>query len=250
MRTSLIIAGLALTSHIFAGGGITDPVEMENYAADNLTSANSATQIVNQAQQINNQFQSIKYQAQNLGHVNNYQWQNIKGLVQQLDSTTQQGQALSYASSNLDSAFRQKYPNYSNSQQGQTDYQKSFQTWNTTTLDTLRGTLDAAGMNANDFKTEQDVLQQLEEQGKTAKGRMQVLQVSSEISAQNVNQLQELKRVIVSQTNAQNAYMAYKTSKDSYDEQSLQNLVSQSPDKFPEYQNNNKLGEIPKMGSN
>lgn len=249
MHKYSLLTLIALSSHVFAGGGI-DPISYENYIADNTTAVHSVTSVLNQARQIQNQIQSIQYQARNLGTVNNYQWQNITGLVQRLDSVTQQGQALSYASSNIDAEFKQKYPNFVNSPQGQENYTQTYQNWSSSTLDTLRGTLDSAGLNANDFQTEQDTLKQLEMQGRTAKGRMQVLQVSSELSAQNVNQLQELKRVIVSQTNAQNAYMAYKVSKDTYNEKSLEKIAGNANATFPHYKNNPKLGEIPEMDDN
>ena len=246
MRPCIILLLFVVAGPLYAGGGLS-PLDYENYIADNSTALHSAEQLVNQAQQIHNQIQSIQYQAENLGHVSNYQWQNISGLVQHLDSVTQQGQSLSYASSNLDALFKKKYQNYSNSPQGTQNYQQTYKNWNSSTLDTLRSTLDSAGLNASDFQTEQSTLKQLEAQGKTAKGRMQVLQVSSEISAQNVNQLQELKRVVVSQTNAQNTYMAYKVSKDSYKEKSLASLADQAPNQFPKYKNNPKFGEIPPM---
>jgi len=99
-------------------------------------------------------------------------------------------------------------------------------------------------MSTHYFQTEQATLHQLELQGKTAQGRMQILQVSSEISAHSVNQLQELKRIVVAQTNAQNAYMAYKVSKESYNEKSLEEIDHAMPTQFPTYKNNPQFGDI------
>lgn len=228
---------------VYAGGGmiVYDPT---NYLENAMSASNSVSSLFNQAAQINNQIHSIQYQVKNSGRFNGTQWRSLSGLVQKLDQTTRQGQALSYSASNLDAQFRQKYPDYTNSGYGSTRYSDSYKTWSTTTLDTLRGTLDAAGLSARNFQSEQSTLETLEEQGRSASGRMQMLQVSSEISAENVNQLQELRRVMVNQTDAQNAYMAYKVSKDSYNEKNLGEIESKTESQFPVYKNNSKFGQL------
>lgn len=234
------------SSQIYAGGGmiVYDPI---NHATNALQVAHSAAQLIQQGSQIANQIQQIKYQVQNLGTVNDYQWQNLTGLVQQLDSVTQQGQAISYSGANIDQAFRQKYPDYlGQTSNGQT-YAQAYQAWSGTTLDTINGSLDAQGLSAKNFQNEQSLLQQLRMQGRTAHGRMQVLQASSEISAENVNQLEELKRITLTQNNAQDAYMAYNVSKDSYQQKSLQQISNNVPTTFPTYQNNSKFSKIPDM---
>ncbi len=243
-----IIAIIMLSSITSVSFSFPDPIEFENFIANNATSVNSASQLLNQAQQIQYQFQNIQYQVQNLHHVNDYQWQNITGLMQQLDAISQQGQALSYASSNLDQQFKQKYPDYANSPQNTQNYQQAYKQWNVTTMDTIHDTMKSDKTTQHHSKTEQQKLSELQLQGKTAQGRMQILQVSSEISAQNVNQLQELKSIVAAQANAENAFMAYKVSKDSYTEKSIEDLVGKAPKDVPQYKNNPKLGEIATMG--
>jgi type IV secretion system protein TrbJ len=241
LALSVIILSLLINISALA---LFNPYTYLNYLQDLETAANSARPITNEVRQINNQLQSIEYQAKNSDHISIYQWQNITQLIQQLDQATQQGQALSYSAANVDSNFRKMYPNYSVHPVGKKDYTQTYQQWNATTLDTLRSTLDAAGMSAGNFQNEEQLLQQLKNQGQTAQGRMQVLQVSTEISADDVNQLEELKRIMLQQTNSQNAYMAYQVSKDSYDEQSLQEIDSNMPTAFPKYHDNPDFGEI------
>ncbi len=154
----------------------------------------------------------LKLQLKNLRAEKDYRWGAIAGLLNELDAVTQEGQSISTGMVNLDGQFRARYPDFSHSAYGKTDYKNAYRTWNATTLDTLRTTLRAAGLVAGNFQNEQTLMHLLQAQGKTAQGRMQVLQVGTEIAAQNVNQLEELKRLMVNQTNAENAYMAYQVS--------------------------------------
>ena len=76
---------------------------------------------------------------------------------------------------------------------------------------------------------------------------MQALQVSTAIANEGVNQLQELKRIVVAQSNAQNSYMAYKASQDSYSEHSLEEVKDNMQTDFPPYKDNPELRIIPDM---
>jgi len=242
MRNFFFLLLCALPFNAFAWA---DPIEFENYLANNTTAIHSATSLVNQATQIRNQIQMIENDIKNTGTLSQYQWQNITQLIQRLDTITQQGQALSYAASNLDAQFKQKYADYTNYSSSSTKYPQITKNWNATTLDTLRNTLNAVGMSANNFQTEQASMRQFELQGKNVHGRMQALQLLSEISAQQVSQIQALKRMIAAQISAQNSYMAYRVSKESYQEKNFEKINNSLPTQFPTYKNNPKFGEIP-----
>ncbi len=240
MRLPILFLLSIINTSSFAIG---DPFTYLNYLEDLKTAANSAISLSNQAQQINNQIQNIRYQAQNSGHVSNYQYNRITQLMQQMDQMTNQGQSISYNASNIDKQFRAHYPDYSSHDNPQ-NYQRSYKNWNATTLNTINNTMQSNGMAAGDFQHESQLMNQLREQGQTATGRMQVMQVSTEIASENVNQLQELKRITLSQANAQNAYMAYRVSKESYHEKSLADIKKNTHSTFPPYQNNPRFGLI------
>jgi P-type conjugative transfer protein TrbJ len=221
-----------------------DPYSYVNYLQDLKTAINTTNALSKQATQIQNQIEMIKWQKQNSKAITDYQWQNIQGVIQKIDEQSKQGQALSYSAQNLDAQFRQKYPNYSDSSQGQANYQQAYQQWNASTLDTLRSSLDATQVNASHFQSEHEALMQLKNQGASATGRLQALQVVSEISAENVNQLQELKRIMMAQSSAQNAYMAEQVSQKSYEEKNLQMITDHIDTTFPKYKDNSQFGQI------
>lgn len=213
------------------------PYEYLNYLQDAQTALNTA-------RQVESELKMLQYQVQNSGRVSDYQWRNTMQLMQQLDQVSQQGQALSYSASQLDNQFRQKYPNYNQAPYGKTNYQEAYTHWNASTLDTIQNSMQSTGMMANNLQNEQQYLAQLQRQGQTAQGRMQALQVSTELSAEQVNQMQALKRIMMTQANSQNAYLAYRVSKDSYSEASLEKINQKLKTGFPKYHNNPQLGEI------
>lgn len=210
--------------------------DLANYLENIAIAKNTLDSLTKEAEQ-------IKYQLQNLTPVENYQFRDISPLIKELDGTVSQGQAVAYSMSNLDAAFKQRYPDYLNAQ-GQKDYTKAYKTWSAATLDTLKNTLEAAGINAGNFSQEETMLAGLKAQAKSASGRMQVQQALAEFAAENVNQLQELKRIVAAQTSAQNAFMAEKASKAAYKEQSMEEMSQKIDTKFPPYRDNPNFGKI------
>lgn len=244
MRKAILIT-LMTTASTYAFG-FFDPFSYLNYIQNLKTACNSVTSLYNEAKQIQNQVQQIKYEAKNAGKLSDFQYNKLGNLMQQMDQVTQQGRSISYSASNIDQQFKQTFPDYAN-QQGIQNYQQTYKNWNETTLDSIRNTMQAGHMSAAHFQDESQLINQLRNQGKSATGRMQALQVSTEIASENVNQLQELKRITLSQENAQNAYMAYRVSKDSYHEKSLSQLAANTPTTFPNYQNNDNFGLMKKQ---
>lgn len=244
MKKILIVCiTLAVSAKSFA---LFDPFSYVNYIQDLKTAYNTSSSLYNQARQIQNQVQQIQYEAKNAGKLTHFQYNKLGNLVQQMDQITQQGKAVSYSASNIDQQFKQAFPDYADQQNTQ-NYQQTYKNWNETTLDSIRNTLQAGHMSAEHFQNESQLIDQLRNQGKSATGRMQVMQVSTELASENVNQLQELKRITLSQENAQSAYMAYRVSKDSYHEKSLSQLAANTPDTFPGYQNNDNFGLMNKQ---
>lgn len=222
----------------------SDVYDYANYLQDLKTATNSVKQVTNQATEINNQLQMLRNEAQNLKKVPQYQWRNISTLINQLNATTQQGMAISYSMRDLDARFRSTYTDYENTPVPHMDYSKAYQQWSGTTLDTFRNTMETMGTVSGNFNDEETMLQSLKMQGETATGRMQALQVSSEIASENVNQLQELKHIVIAQNNSTNAYMSYQVSKDAFQEKSMEKVVNNIDTTYPSYQNNKSFGDI------
>lgn len=201
-------------------------VDPTNLVQNTATAINTANQVATQAKQLQAELKDMQNYNGNIG-----QWANAQNFLYQLANQVEQGQALAYHMQNLDSQYRSKFPGYV----APTDYQHAYRDWSQTTHDTLLSTLASAGMQAEQFHTEQSQLNQLATLSRTATGRMQAVQVGNMIATQQVSQLQALRQLIITQINAQNTYAAYQTQKDTAIEASAANWVSASDTAIPVY---------------
>lgn len=223
---------------ISSGFVVIDPV---NLIQNTLSAKNSVSSLINQMQSIKYQIKSYQENSARLGQ---YHYQDLGGIIQKLDNITREGQALSYAMQDQEQSFKTLYPNYTESNRD-ANYKNSYQNWNRTTHTTLNNTLKAIGLNTQSVHETDALMRQLQTQSQSAQGRMQVLQVANELSAQNIHQLEGLKHLIAAQANAQTSFMAHEVAKNSYQEQSLQTLTEHVSSDFPVYRENSAFGKLP-----
>lgn len=131
-------------------------------------------------------------------------WTNSQQDLKNVMEVARQGEALSFASVNLGEAFNRKFPGYQKSKEQAEDHKK----WSKTLRDTIRQALEGAKLQADQFATEEQVLQKLREASTTAKGRMQALQVGNQIAMEVAGQMQKLREMMMLQQQSQTAYLA------------------------------------------
>jgi len=127
-----------------------------------------------------------------------------------LGQIIEQEQAIAYAMAGMDRVFRERYPGY----RPITDWAAAYDQWTRTTLDTLRGSLAAVRLHADDFADEQRRIQTLTALSDSAEGRMQAIQAGNMLAAEQIQQLAKLRQLMMAQINAQNVYMANQTNRD------------------------------------
>lgn len=224
---------------------VIDPTNL----VQNVTSAvNSGKALLNQAEQLKHQVEMIKDQVKNLKSLKNYQWHDIDNLMKQLNNTAEQGRALSYQVAEIDKQFRRSYTDYASDKRTLPTVTEAHTIWSATTLDTLRHTISESNTLVEEYNHEKDYLNQLKLQANAAVGEKQILQVLSEITAENIHQLQELKRLMVAQVHGQTAYMGYQVSEDSYVESSVEKIAANFNTDYPDYQDNSDFSLIPYIG--
>jgi len=130
--------------------------------------------------------------------------------LNRLGQIIEQEQAIAYSMAGMERVFRERYPGY----RPVTDWATAYDQWTRTTLDTLRGTLSAARLHADDFADEQRRIQTLTALSDSAEGRMQALQAGNMLAAEQIQQLAKLRQLMMAQINAQNVYMANVTNRD------------------------------------
>lgn len=165
-----------------------------------------------QLQQWNTQIQQYSNMIQNTIALPAQVWHNVQNDLFGLANVVKQGQALAYSVSNIGTQFTNtfkgfKYPPGFN-------HKTSYTEWSKTTMDTLKGALEATGLQASQFATEEGVLAQLRTMSTSATGQMQAIQTGSQIAEQQVQQLQKLRQLMMTQMNAQNTYLAAQENKE------------------------------------
>jgi P-type conjugative transfer protein TrbJ len=196
---------------VMAGGDATEFTQhlnnlllKENVGNQESMIGNQHQMLSNQAEMLARQLTQINNMVQNTKTVSNPQWSNTSNLLKELARVVQQGQALSYAGQNIDERFKQLYPGY----QASRDFSQDYRNWSNTNMDSIRGALNSANLQANDFATEDSLINQLQNLATTTQGRMQAIQVGNMIAMENVQQMRKLRQLQMAHMQAQNNYLA------------------------------------------
>ncbi len=211
----LIVVALfvvVVVPRVYAGGGgipggyATEYTQLLNYL-------NLIDMTIKQSQMISHQIQSIQLQLKSIKPLNTSEWGKALTSLQQLDNIVRQGRALSYALGNVEQEFQKRFPGY----QPPEDYIRSYQDWSKTTLDSIQGTLAAAGFQSSQFETENATLETIRSFSENAEGQTQAIQVANMIANESVGQLQKLRQLHMAQIQSQSAYFSYEVQRDAAD---------------------------------
>ncbi len=186
---------------------VLDPT---NLIQNTISALKAIESVINEVQMIANQVKQIENLVQNTrAYAGVWDREALPSLVR-LGQIMEQEQAIAYAMAGMDRVFRDKYPGY----RPITDWAAAYDQWTRTTLDTLRGTLAAVRLHADDFADEQRRVQTLTALSDSAEGRMQAIQAGNMLAAEQIQQLTKLRQLMMAQINAQNVYMANQTNRD------------------------------------
>ena len=179
-------------------------------------------QYATQAQQLQAQFQMVYNQAMNLKNLPTQMWPNVSGQLQSLVNLIGQAQGLTYAAQNTAAGVQQQY-----GVNGQ-DYQTNLSQWNGNLTSQIRQALNSFGLQAQDFQTQQQALQQIQNASQSATGRMQVMQAGNQIAGLMVNQLQGLQQTIMTNGQVQMNAIGAKNAQDLQKNQINQSFLNGS----------------------
>jgi type IV secretion system protein TrbJ len=186
---------------------VLDPT---NLIQNTITALSAVESVINEVQMIANQIKQIENMVQNTRTVGGVWDQEALPRLARLGQIIEQEQAIAYAMAGMNQVFRDRYPGY----RPVTDWSAAYDKWTRTTLDTLRGTMAAVRLQADDFSDEQRRIQTLMALSDSAEGRMQAIQAGNMLAAEQLQQLAKLRQLMMAQINAQNVYMATVTNRD------------------------------------
>ena len=178
--------------------------------------------LITQSEMLAKQLEQINNMNKNTKSITDPVWSNTAQLLQNLGKIVKSGQALSYSSQNMNEEFTNKYPGYRTSN----NYSKDYQEWSNITMDSIRGSMNAANLQANEFVTEDKLISQLQTMSKTSEGRMQAIQVGNMIATENVQQLRKLRQLQMAQMQAQNNYLVSRNQKEMTKQAALDNFLN------------------------
>lgn len=215
MFKKLILAGLfSLSCHgvAVAGGPIGGSTELTQIANNFQLLAAYAEQ----SQQTITQFQQYQTMLQNLERSvpsalldqaaqRLFVDQNMLQTFRNLQRVVVAGQQTSYSLSTIDQRFRQSYPGYGSTSQ---DYSRAYRDWSGNTLNSVRNSLALISAHAENFDSEQEMMNELMQRSQTANGQMQVVQAGNQIGVAMVGQMQQLRQLQMAQARAQGDYIA------------------------------------------
>jgi P-type conjugative transfer protein TrbJ len=161
-----------------------------------------AGQLEQQVLMVENQLTQIENQIKHGLTIPNQIFGAVASDITNLRRIVNTGESLAYTMSNLDGAFRLRFPGYAST----TNYGQSYQNWSQTSLDSIRGALDAAGFQDQQFNSDESLLQTLQGQSMSAVGRMQAIEVGNQIAENQAEQLMKLRQLMMADMQSKASY--------------------------------------------
>lgn len=198
---SMVVSANAGT--VAGNGGSTEITQILN----NFELLTQSAQMYEEVQNTIQQVTMMQAQLKNLIAAPQMVWGQAQADLQALTQLVAKGQALGYALGNIDQVFAQKYPGY-NGVAKKGNYQAAAKEWIATGLDSLNSAMSQAGLQSNQFATEQSAMDNIQNIAAGSPGSLQVAQAGVMVAGQQVQQLQKLRQLFMAQMQAQNAYLA------------------------------------------
>ena len=209
-------------------GGATEVTQLANEGL--LTK-----ELAGQASEIQNQLKQLAYMALNTTGLSTNVWGTVVQDLNQLNNLLNQSKALAYTASNLDAQFANKnstYSSYLAQNMGAKTWQQKYAQWSQDGSDNALYTLKDLNLQASQMQSDAALMQQLQGLAGSAEGRMQALQAANMIAAQNVDQIQKLKQLVMSQAQMQANYLAIQQDKEAAREAASQQFETWGTNPF------------------
>jgi P-type conjugative transfer protein TrbJ len=177
---------------------------------NNTELVTQSAQMLQQVQYTLQQVQMAQSQLKNLQTLGNFNWTDLSGSISTLNSAVNRGQALGYSLGSIDQKFSQQYTGYSagQSSMNHADYQQASADWSQENMDSIHSALRSASIQADGFSDEQSTLSSIRSQAEGSQGSLQIAQAGVQVASLEVDQLQKLRQLFMSQMQAQNSYLA------------------------------------------
>jgi P-type conjugative transfer protein TrbJ len=189
-----------------------------------LNYAELVGQLEKQVSMVENQLTQIADMTKNGITIKNQLFGTIVTDIANLRQIVNTGQALSYTLSNMDGAFKVRFPGYTST----TNYGQSYQLWSQTSLDSTLGALKAAGLQNSQFDSDEALLKTLQNQSTSSVGRMQALEVGNQIAENQSEQLMKLRQLMMADMQSKAAFQSAQVQADASKQANSDKFFGQS----------------------
>ena len=152
----------------------------------------------------------------------------------------QGGQALAYSLANLDSQFRTTFTGYGTNSNV---YFTRYRNWATAALDTIRGTLRAAGLQGSQLRPSRRFFRRCGRRQRQPNGAVRAIQVMTDIAEQQTQQLMKLRQIMLADLSSKQAYQAAVLQQDAANKAATEQFFTNSArfERWPDIQAGNPL---------
>jgi len=209
MRRRITIAIALMIVVVF--GDVSPRVEAGGVWATEITQLLNHVQLlqqyIQQVQMVQNNLLRYANMVQNTRLLPNQMVGPVLQDLNQLAQVVVGGQALAYSMSNLNARFASTYPGYSQAYNPNAYYQ-NYANWSQTSLDTTFSSLRAMGLQGQELQNTQSFLTAMRQRMTTPQGRLDAVQIGTEVSEQQVEQLLLLRQLMILDLQSKQAYQA------------------------------------------
>lgn len=248
MTCAVVVALVAFTGQPARATGFP-VIDISNLVQSVLTVAKQAQQVTQgtrnlaqQAQQLQHEIDMLRDMARNTAPGKTAAWGDVQAVLGSLSRVLQIGQSIPYTLSNAASAYQQRFPGYAKPNNWQAEYNA----WSRTALDTLAATLASAGANVGDAASVESSLQTLRSANESAQGRLEAIQVGTQVASLQVAELTKLRQLLAVQINAQNAYLGAQEAKEAGAFAAFDAWVASGPRSAPTSRPAQGLARVPR----
>jgi P-type conjugative transfer protein TrbJ len=146
-----------------------------------------------------------------------------------INNIVNRGQAIAYTLGNIDTVFKQRFPEFgaAGGLNSLINYSQNYRNWSTSTLNGISSALQYAGLQAKDFATEAAAVAKIQSLSNEANGTVKAVQAANMIAAQQVEQLQKLRVLQMEQFTAEANYLATQQKVKDSEVEGLQKFLKQ-----------------------
>ncbi|MGD9971255.1 MAG: P-type conjugative transfer protein TrbJ [Sulfuricurvum sp.] len=221
---TVLLSAMPMT--LSAGGGgvnnATETTQLLNNVELVLQYEKQIEQYSTQMQSLTNHIQQTQMMIQNLQMLPATVWQKFANDVLALKNIVQQGQAVSFAAANLDTQFAAMYKGYANYETSaaqslgdrSTTFAQQYRLLNTSTRDSVNGSLKALNTQMNALTTDEATMNMLQAQSRSADGQLKAIQAANEIALHQTDTIKKLQYTLMTQASTQAQWIAAQNDKE------------------------------------